>query len=154
MADVLRADIKKDQWLILENRKRCAEATRDKVHVLEITADFGTQQSRLLSINVFREGALAYYKHDLDWGPPAYEEEGHAPSEACGEKTGLWEWFRGLQQTLAFGAPKDVAREVEDNVRPRPGRRPGLGLIHNIRTGIPPERVPALIDAARNLSVY
>jgi len=50
--------------------------------------------------------------------------------------------------------PKDVAREVENNVRPRPGRRPGLGLIHNIRTGIPPEKVPALIDAARNLSVY
>jgi len=51
----------------LENLKRFADATRDKVHILQITDDFGTQQSLLLSIRMFRERVLPYYKRGLDW---------------------------------------------------------------------------------------
>lgn len=51
----------------VENLKRFADAAGDKVHILQITDDFGTQQSLLLSIKMFRERILPYYKRGLDW---------------------------------------------------------------------------------------
>jgi uroporphyrinogen decarboxylase len=52
-------------WMM--NLKRFARAVGDKVHVMQITDDFGTQQSLLLSIKMFRELILPYYKRGLDW---------------------------------------------------------------------------------------
>jgi uroporphyrinogen decarboxylase len=37
------------------------------VHILQITDDFGTQQSLLLSIKMFREVIMPHYKRALDW---------------------------------------------------------------------------------------
>ncbi|MFN8008827.1 MAG: uroporphyrinogen decarboxylase family protein, partial [Terriglobia bacterium] len=52
-------------WMI--NLKRFANAVGDKVHILQLTDDFGTQQSLLLSIKMFRDLFLPYYKRGLDW---------------------------------------------------------------------------------------
>ena len=52
-------------WMM--NLKRFARAVGDKVHVMQITDDFGTQQSLLLSIKMFRDLILPYYKRGLDW---------------------------------------------------------------------------------------
>jgi uroporphyrinogen decarboxylase len=52
----------------LQNLKRFANAVGDKVHIMQITDDFGTQRSLLLSIKMFRERILTYYKR----GPTGY----------------------------------------------------------------------------------
>lgn len=174
----------------LENLKRFADATQDKVHILQITDDFGTQQSLLLSIKMFRERVLPYYKRGLDWvhqhtkmkvmlhtdgaifdlipsliemgvdilNPVQVNAKGMDPvklKKSYGDKIVFWGGSADCQQTLAFGTPADVAREVETNVR---ALAPGGGLVcasvHNVQTGVPPENVVALFDTARNLSVY
>jgi len=52
-------------WML--NLKRFTRAVGDKVHILQLTDDFGTQHSLLLSIKMFRELIMPYYKRGLDW---------------------------------------------------------------------------------------
>ena len=52
-------------WMI--NLKRFANAVGDKVQILQLTDDFGTQHSLLLSIKMFRDLFMPYYKRGLDW---------------------------------------------------------------------------------------
>lgn len=54
-----------DVWL--ENLKRVAAAVGDKIQILQLTDDFGTQESLLLSLKMFRERILPHYKRGLDW---------------------------------------------------------------------------------------
>ena len=175
-------------WMM--NLKRFARAVGDKVHVLQLTDDFGTQHSLLLSIKMFRELILPYYKRGLDWvhqntkmkvllhsdgalfplipsliemgvdilNPVQVNAKGMDPrklKQEYGGKIAFWGGAADCQQTLPFGRPQEVAREVEANVK---ALAPGGGLIcaavHNIQTGVPPENIVALFDAARSTSIH
>jgi len=172
-------------WMM--NLKRFAGAVGDKVQVLQLTDDFGTQQSLLLSIKMFRELILPYYKRGLDWVHqntkmkvllhsdgalfsliPYLIEMGVdilnpvqvnvkdmdavKLKQAYGGKIAFWGAAADCQETLPFGTPDEVAREVEHNVKTL---APGGGLVcaavHNIQTGIPPENIVALFDTARSV---
>jgi uroporphyrinogen-III decarboxylase len=65
--DYVRALFEKNTCVWLSNLKRVAAAVGDKVAVLQLTDDFGTQQSLLLSVKMFRDLILPYYKRGLDW---------------------------------------------------------------------------------------
>ena len=54
-----------DVWL--ENLKRVTQVFDDKVQILQLTDDFGTQESLLLSIKMFREAIMPHYRRALDW---------------------------------------------------------------------------------------
>jgi uroporphyrinogen decarboxylase len=54
-----------DVWL--ENLKKVTKVLGNKVQILQLTDDFGTQESLLLSIKMFRERILPHYKRGLDW---------------------------------------------------------------------------------------
>lgn len=170
-------------WMM--NLKRFARAVGDKVHVLQLTDDFGTQHSLLLSIKMFRELIMPYYKRGLDWvhqntkmkvmlhsdgalftlipsliemgvdilNPIQVNVKDMDPlklKQAYGGKIAFWGAAADCQQTLPFGTPEDIAREVEFNVKTL---APGGGLVcaavHNIQTGVPPENIVALFDTAR-----
>jgi uroporphyrinogen decarboxylase len=173
-------------WMM--NLKRFARAVGDKVHVLQITDDFGTQQSLLLSIRMFRELIMPYYKRGLDWihqntpmkvllhsdgalfslipsliemgvdilNPVQVNAKGMDPQklkQEYGGKIAFWGAAVDCQETLPFGTPEKVAREVELNVK---ALAPGGGLVcaavHNIQTGVPPENIVALFDTARSVN--
>jgi uroporphyrinogen decarboxylase len=99
----------------------------------------------LLSIKVFRERVLPYYKHGLDWVRQHTRRNVKLHSRPTARIPCFWSGSADCQQTLAFGAPEGVAREVETDVR---ALAPGGGLVwtsvHNIETGVPPENVLAV----------
>jgi uroporphyrinogen decarboxylase len=172
-------------WML--NLKRFARAVGDKVHVVQLTDDFGTQHSLLLSIKMFRELIMPYYKRGLDWvhqntkmkvllhsdgalftlipsliemgvdilNPIQVNVKDMDPvklKQAYGGKIAFWGAAADCQQTLPFGTPEEVAREVEFNVKTL---APGGGLVcaavHNIQSGVPPENIVALFDTARSV---
>jgi len=173
-------------WMM--NLKRFARAVGDKVHVLQLTDDFGTQHSLLLSIKMFRELIMPYYKRGLDWVHqntkmkvllhsdgalftliPSLIEMGVdimnpvqvnvkdmdavKLQQAYGGKIAFWGAAADCQQTLPFGTPEEVAREVEHNVKTlAPGGGMVCAAVHNIQTGIPPENIVALFDTARSVN--
>lgn len=51
----------------LENLRRLAAAVGDRVQILQICDDFGTQTAPFLSVKMFRERLLPFYKRGLDW---------------------------------------------------------------------------------------
>ena len=51
----------------LDNLQRFVQAVGDRVQVLQICDDFGTQQSLFISVKMFRERFLPFYKRGLDW---------------------------------------------------------------------------------------
>lgn len=175
-------------WIM--NLRRFARAVGDKVQILQITDDFGTQQSLLLSVKMFRDLIMPYYKRGLDWvhqntqmkvllhsdgalfplipsfiemgvdilNPVQVNAKGMAPQrlkEEYGGQIAFWGGAANCQETLPFGKPEDVAREVEANVKAlAPGGGFVCAAVHNIQTGVPPENVVALFDTARSVSVY
>lgn len=54
-----------DAWV--ENLRGFHSAVGDRVQVLQICDDFGTQNSPFLSVGMFRERLLPAYKRGLDW---------------------------------------------------------------------------------------
>lgn len=54
-----------DAWL--ENLRRFADAVGDRVQILQFNDDLGTQDAPFLSVKMFRELILPYYKRGLDW---------------------------------------------------------------------------------------
>lgn len=54
-----------DQWL--ENLQRLHAAVGDRVQVLQIADDFGTQFAPFLSTDMFRRKLLPHYTRGLDW---------------------------------------------------------------------------------------
>ena len=54
-----------DAWL--ENLKRFADAVEDRVQILQICDDFGTQQSLFLSVDMFRQLVMPHYQRGLEW---------------------------------------------------------------------------------------
>ncbi|HZP02328.1 MAG TPA: uroporphyrinogen decarboxylase family protein [Terriglobia bacterium] len=65
--DYVHALFEKTVETWIDNLKRFSRAVGDRVHVLQITDDFGTQESLLLSVQMFRELIMPYYKRGLDW---------------------------------------------------------------------------------------
>ena len=54
-----------DAWL--ENLRRCHGAVGDRVQVVQICDDFGTQAAPFLSETMFRELVMPAYRRGLDW---------------------------------------------------------------------------------------
>jgi uroporphyrinogen decarboxylase len=54
-----------DTWLV--NLQRMVEAVEDRVQVLQVCDDFGTQQSLFLSVDMFRSLVMPHYQRGLDW---------------------------------------------------------------------------------------
>jgi uroporphyrinogen-III decarboxylase len=51
----------------MSNLQRFARAVGDRIAVLQVGDDFGTQESLLLSVRMFRELFLPYYQRAFDW---------------------------------------------------------------------------------------
>lgn len=51
----------------LENLRGFREAVGDRVQIIQICDDFGTQKAPFLSVKMFRERLLPAYKRGLDW---------------------------------------------------------------------------------------
>lgn len=54
-----------DQWIV--NLQQLHDAVKDRVQILQIADDFGTQFAPFLSTPMFREKFLPHYKRGLDW---------------------------------------------------------------------------------------
>lgn len=54
-----------DAWI--ENLRRFVDAVGNRVQILQICDDFGTQQAPFLSVKMFRERLLPHYRRGLDW---------------------------------------------------------------------------------------
>jgi len=54
-----------DAWL--DNLRRFVDAVGDRVHILQVNDDFGTQHSLFLSVEMYRNQIMPYYKRGLDW---------------------------------------------------------------------------------------
>lgn len=54
-----------DIWVA--NLKKFHEAVGDRVQVIQIADDFGTQRAPFLSTGMFRDKVMPYYKKGLDW---------------------------------------------------------------------------------------
>ena len=63
----VRALFEKAVGVWLSNLQRFARAVGDRVAILQITDDFATQESLLLSVKMFRELIMPYYQRGLDW---------------------------------------------------------------------------------------
>jgi len=65
--EYVRALFEKNVSVWLSNLKRFARAVGDRIAILQITDDFATQESLLLSVKMFRELMMPYYQRGLDW---------------------------------------------------------------------------------------
>ena len=54
-----------EAWL--ENLRRFCDAVDNRVHILQLNDDLGTQDAPFLSVGMFRELIMPYYKRGLDW---------------------------------------------------------------------------------------
>ena len=65
--DYVRALYEKlvEGWL--ENLRRFHDAVGDRVQILQFNDDLGTQEAPFLSVKMFRELIMPYYKRGLDW---------------------------------------------------------------------------------------
>ncbi|HJN16389.1 MAG TPA: uroporphyrinogen decarboxylase family protein [Armatimonadota bacterium] len=66
-------------------------------------------------------------------------------------------WGGGVdtQQTLPFGTPDDVRREVAERVNTfAPGGGFVFNAIHNVQHGTPPENLAAMLETAREVGAY
>jgi uroporphyrinogen decarboxylase len=174
----------------LENLRRFVQAVGNRVQILQICDDFGTQQAPFLSVQMFRRQIMPHYKRGLDWvhentamkvmlhsdgavfalipsiiemgvdilnpvQTSANNMDASRLKAAFGEQLVFWGASLDCQQTLPFGTPEEVAREVEQHVRAfAPGGGYVFASVHNIQAGVPPENVVAMFDTARSAGVY
>jgi uroporphyrinogen decarboxylase len=54
-----------DAWL--DNLRRFVDAVGDRVQILQVNDDFGTQHSLFLSVDMYRRQIMPYYQRGLDW---------------------------------------------------------------------------------------
>ncbi len=175
-----------EAWL--ENLERFVLAVGEGVQVLQICDDFGTQQSPFISVKMFRERFMSFYKCGLDWihenmqmkvmlhsdgalfplipsliemgvdilNPIQTSANGMDPvrlKEEFGDRLVFWGASLDCQQTLPFGTPEEVAREVEEHIHVfAPGGGYVFAPVHNIQAGVPPENVISMFDTAQSLA--
>lgn len=51
----------------LENLRRFVQAVGNRVQIIQVCDDFGTQQSPFVSVKMFRERIMPFYRRGLDW---------------------------------------------------------------------------------------
>ncbi|MCY2986505.1 MAG: methyltransferase [Planctomycetota bacterium] len=51
----------------LENLERFAEAVGDRIQILQVCDDFGTQTSLFLSVEMYRQQIMPHYQRGLEW---------------------------------------------------------------------------------------
>lgn len=168
----------------LENLRRFVAAVGDRVQILQICDDFGTQTAPFLSVKMFRERLLPFYKRGLDWvhantsmkvflhsdgaiyplipsiiemgvdilNPVQTSAAGMDPvrlKAEFGDQLTFWGASLDCQQTLPFGTPDAVAREVAQHVQVfKPNGGYVFAPVHNIQAGVPAENVVATFDTA------
>ncbi|HEY3393326.1 MAG TPA: uroporphyrinogen decarboxylase family protein [Lacipirellulaceae bacterium] len=168
----------------LENLRRFVDAVGNRVQILQICDDFGMQQAPFLSIKMFRERLLPFYRRGLDWIHQHTEMKVMLHSDGAlyplipsliemgvdilnpvqtsardmdparlkaefGDQLTFWGASLDCQQTLPFGSPEQVAREVAEHVRAlKAGGGYVFAPVHNIQAGVPPENVVAMFDRA------
>jgi uroporphyrinogen decarboxylase len=67
-----------------------------------------------------------------------------------GDDLVFWGASLDCQQTLPFGSPAEVAREVARHVDVfAPGGGYVFASVHNVQASVPPENLLAMFDAAR-----
>jgi uroporphyrinogen-III decarboxylase len=54
-----------DAWLT--NLERFAEAVGDRIEIVQVCDDFGTQQSLFLSVDMYRQQIMPHYQRGLEW---------------------------------------------------------------------------------------
>jgi uroporphyrinogen decarboxylase len=54
-----------DAWL--DNLRRFVDAVGDRVQILQVNDDFGTQHSLFLSVDMYRRQIMPFYQRGLDW---------------------------------------------------------------------------------------
>jgi uroporphyrinogen decarboxylase len=174
----------------LENLQRFVDAVGNQVHIVQICDDFGTQQAPFLSVKMFRERLLPFYRRGFDWihqhtdmkvllhsdgalyplipsliemgvdilNPVQTSAQGMDPvrlKAEFGDQLTFWGGSLDCQQTLPFGSPEEVAREVAEHVRIlKTGGGYVFAPVHNIQAGLPPENVVAMFDAALAEGAY
>lgn len=78
-----------------------------------------------------------------------------ALKQQFGDKIVFWGGSLDCQNTLPFGTPDEVAREVEQHVRDfAPGGGYVFASVHNIQAKVPPENIIAMFDTAAAQRVY
>ncbi|MFV2070039.1 MAG: uroporphyrinogen decarboxylase family protein, partial [Pirellulales bacterium] len=171
-----------DLWI--ENLRRFVDAVGDRVDIVQINDDFGTQHAPFLSVKMFREQIMPHYKRGLDWihqhtrmkvflhsdgaiaplipsiiemgvdilNPVQTSAQGMDADrlkEEFGKGLTFWGGSLDCQQTLPFGTPQEVAREVEQHIHQlAPGGGYVFASVHNIQAGVPAENVVAMFDTA------
>lgn len=65
--DYVRALYEKLVEAWLENLRRLYDAVGDRVQIVQFNDDLGTEYGPFLSVNMFRELVMPYYKRGLDW---------------------------------------------------------------------------------------
>jgi uroporphyrinogen decarboxylase len=65
--DYVRALYEKLVEAWLENLRRLYEAVGDRAQIVQFNDDLGTQDAPFLSVGMFRELVMPYYKQGLDW---------------------------------------------------------------------------------------
>ena len=182
--EYVRALFEKSAGVWMNNLQRFARAVGDKVAILQVTDDFATQESLLLSVSMFRELIMPYYKRGFDWvhqntnmkvmfhsdgalfplipsliemgvdilNPVQINTRGMESlrlKQAFGDKLVFWGGGADCQKTLPFGKPEEVSREAESNLKAfSPGGGYVFAAVHNIQTGVPPDNILALFEAA------
>ncbi len=172
-----------DAWLI--NLQRFVDAVGERVQVIQICDDFGTQQSLFLSEAMFRRQVMPFYQRGIDWihkqtqmkvmlhsdgaifplipaliemgidilNPVQTSAKGMDPirlKQEFGDDLVFWGASLDCQQTLPFGSPAEVAREVARHVDVfAPGGGYVFASVHNVQASVPPENLLAMFDAAR-----
>ena len=177
-----------DAWL--ENLKRFALSVGDRVQILQICDDFGTQQSLFISVKMFRDRFLPHYQRGIDWihnntrmkvmlhsdgalyplipsliemgvdilNPIQTSANGMDPvvlKQEFGDSLVFWGASLDCQQTLPFGTPEEVAREVEQHIQVfAPGGGYVFAPVHNIQAGVSPQNVISMFDTALSHAAY
>ncbi len=65
--DYVHALLEKVSSVWIENLRKFAAAVGDHVHIIVCFDDLGTQTSTLISVKMFREMIMPYYKRAFDW---------------------------------------------------------------------------------------
>ncbi len=174
----------------LENLQRFVQAVGDRVQILQICDDFGTQHAPFLSVPMFRQRLMPFYQRGLNWvhehtqmkvmlhsdgalfpllpsiiemgvdilNPVQTSAAGMDPlllKAEFGDQLTFWGASLDCQQTLPFGTPEDVAREVEQHLEAfRPGGGYVFAPVHNVQAAVPPENLVAMFDTARAFGRY
>jgi uroporphyrinogen decarboxylase len=81
--------------------------------------------------------------------------DARALKETWGREIVFWGGGIDAQHVLPFATPAEVRRAVRENVETfKPGGGYVFNNVHNIQTGVPPENIVAMYEAAYEYGFY